>query len=134
MRDLLSPRLKQYVLRQHGGRTEDSPAADGTHDKLAELHLLRSVVETLGARATLHVVDDADHSFHVRASSGLTDAEVVLELARTMSAWFFAEGEFVRVTRASAGMLVAEPGGQPAHSPSCARPLNPFAYRQRSVA
>ncbi len=70
----------------------------GTRDKLAELHLLRSVVETLGPRATLHVVDDADHSFHVRASSGRTDVEVVLELARTMSAWFFAEGEFVRVT------------------------------------
>ena len=70
----------------------------GTRDKLAELHLLRPVVETLGPRATLHVVDDADHSFHVRASSGRTDAEVVLELARTMSAWFFAEGEFVRVT------------------------------------
>jgi uncharacterized protein len=64
----------------------------GTRDKLAELHLLRSVVETLGPRATLHVVDDADHSFHVRASSGRTDAEVVRELARTMSEWFFAEG------------------------------------------
>jgi hypothetical protein len=37
----------------------------GTRDKLAELHLLRSVVETLGPRATLHVVDDADHSFHL---------------------------------------------------------------------
>src|ERR1700744_5728865 len=69
----------------------------GTRDKLAELHLLRSVVGTLRARATLHVVDDADHSFPVRAPSGRTDAEVVLELARTMSAWFFAEGEFVPV-------------------------------------
>jgi uncharacterized protein len=70
----------------------------GTRDKLAELHLLRSVVEPLRPRATLHVVEDADHSFHVRASSGRTDAEVVLELARTMSAWFFAEGDFVRAT------------------------------------
>ncbi|MEM5298840.1 alpha/beta family hydrolase [Burkholderia sp. JPY481] len=70
----------------------------GTRDKLAEFHLLKSVVETLGSRATLHVVDDADHSLHVRASSGRTDAEVMLELARTMSAWFFAEGEFVPVT------------------------------------
>jgi predicted alpha/beta-hydrolase family hydrolase len=78
-----------------GGRHgADSLPAQGTRDKLAELHLLRSVVKTLGPRATLHVVDDADHSFHVRASSGRTDAEVVLELARTMSAWFFAEGEF----------------------------------------
>jgi uncharacterized protein len=70
----------------------------GTRDKLAELHLLRSVVEPLGPRATLHLVDDADHSFHVRASSGRTDAEAVLELARTMSAWFFQEGPLVRAT------------------------------------
>jgi hypothetical protein len=34
----------------------------------------------------------------VRASSGRTDAEVVLELAQTMSTWFFAEGECVSVT------------------------------------
>jgi len=64
----------------------------GTRDDLADLTLLRSVVEPLGQRATLHVVDDADHSFHVRASSGRKDAEVVLELARTMSAWFLAQG------------------------------------------
>ncbi|MDR5776446.1 MULTISPECIES: alpha/beta family hydrolase [unclassified Caballeronia] len=70
----------------------------GTRDKLAELHLLRSVVEPLAPRAALHLVDDADHSFHVRASSGRTDAEVLLELARTMSMWFFSEGEFTRAT------------------------------------
>ncbi len=64
----------------------------GTRDELADLTLLRSVVEPLGQRATLHVVDDADHSFHVRASSGRRDPEVVLELARTMSAWFLAHG------------------------------------------
>jgi uncharacterized protein len=64
----------------------------GTRDDLADLALLRSVVEPLGPRATLHVVDDADHSFHVRASSGRKDADVVLELARTMSAWFAAAG------------------------------------------
>ena len=64
----------------------------GTRDDLADLALLRSVVEPLGPRATLHVVDDADHSFHVRASSGRKDADVVLELARTMSSWFSTEG------------------------------------------
>jgi predicted alpha/beta-hydrolase family hydrolase len=64
----------------------------GTRDELADLVLLRSVVEPLGQRATLHVVADADHSFHVRASSGRKDAEVVLELARTMSAWFLSHG------------------------------------------
>lgn len=63
----------------------------GTRDALAELDLLKAVVATLGPRATLHVVDDADHSFHVRASSGRNDAAVVQELARTMAAWFAAE-------------------------------------------
>lgn len=64
----------------------------GTRDELAELSLLEPVLAPLAPRATLHVVDDADHSFHVRASSGRKDPEVVLELARTMSAWFLAAG------------------------------------------
>jgi len=42
----------------------------GTRDALADLPLLESVLAPLAPRATLHVVDDADHSFHVRASSG----------------------------------------------------------------
>ena len=64
----------------------------GTRDELADLSLLEPVLAALAPRATLHVVDDADHSFHVRASSGRRDPEVVLELARTMSAWFRAAG------------------------------------------
>lgn len=60
----------------------------GSRDELAELDLLRSVVEPLGPLATLHVVEHADHSFHVRASSGRKDADVVVELARTMADWF----------------------------------------------
>ena len=64
----------------------------GTRDALAELPLLKAVVKPLAARATLQLVDDADHSFHVRASSGRKDADVVLEMARTMSAWFLAQG------------------------------------------
>ena len=64
----------------------------GSRDELAELGLLRSVVDPLGPRATLHVVEHADHSFHVRASSGRKDADLVLELARTMAGWFCAAG------------------------------------------
>jgi predicted alpha/beta-hydrolase family hydrolase len=62
----------------------------GTRDELADLPLLRSVVEPLAPHATLHLVDDADHSFHVRASSGRKDADVVLELVRTLAAWCLA--------------------------------------------
>lgn len=59
----------------------------GPRDKLAELELLAPVVEKLGARATLHRVDGADHSFHVLVRSGRTDDEVLAELAGTTVAW-----------------------------------------------
>ena len=39
----------------------------GSRDALAELELLRPVVAELGERATLHVIDGADHSFRVAA-------------------------------------------------------------------
>jgi uncharacterized protein len=59
----------------------------GTNDKLAELSLLKPVVQSLGARATLHLVDGADHSFHVPARSGRKDAEVMVELLDTFAKW-----------------------------------------------
>jgi|SRR5580704_3300161 predicted alpha/beta-hydrolase family hydrolase len=59
----------------------------GTRDALADLKLLRPICAALGARATLHVTESADHSFHVLKSSGRTDADVLEELARTTSAW-----------------------------------------------
>lgn len=59
----------------------------GTRDKLADLALLRPVVEGLGARATLHVVEGADHSFEVLKRSGRTSADVLEELAGTIAAW-----------------------------------------------
>lgn len=61
----------------------------GTRDALADLALVRQVVQPLGERATLHVVEGADHAFHVLARSGRTDAEVIDELADTAAAWIF---------------------------------------------
>jgi predicted alpha/beta-hydrolase family hydrolase len=60
----------------------------GTRDELADLGLLRTALEPLGERATLHVVDDGDHSFHVRASSGRKDAQVMVELVEVLTDWF----------------------------------------------
>jgi predicted alpha/beta-hydrolase family hydrolase len=60
----------------------------GTRDELADLGLLKPIVQGLGALATLHEVDDADHAFHVRAKSGRNDAQVIEDLAATMAAWF----------------------------------------------
>jgi predicted alpha/beta-hydrolase family hydrolase len=59
----------------------------GTRDELADLALLQGVVQDLGDRATLHLEDDADHAFHVRARSGRSDAQVVQALAAALAAW-----------------------------------------------
>ena len=59
----------------------------GTRDTLADLTLLRPICIDLGARATLHVIETADHSFHVLKNSGKSDGEVLRELAQTTAAW-----------------------------------------------
>lgn len=59
----------------------------GTRDTLADVTLMHSVCANLGPRAALHVVDTADHSFHVLKRSGKTDAEILRELARTVATW-----------------------------------------------
>jgi predicted alpha/beta-hydrolase family hydrolase len=59
----------------------------GRRDKLAELNLLEPVVARLGSRATLHLIDQADHSFHVPARSGRNDRAVMDELLDVFSAW-----------------------------------------------
>jgi predicted alpha/beta-hydrolase family hydrolase len=59
----------------------------GSRDRLARLELLEPVLRALGPRATLHVVEEADHSFHVPARSGRTDADVLDELAGITAAW-----------------------------------------------
>jgi len=59
----------------------------GTRDTLAEVALLEPVVERLGPSATLHLVDGADHSFHVLARSGRNDRDVMTEVLDAFAAW-----------------------------------------------
>jgi predicted alpha/beta-hydrolase family hydrolase len=59
----------------------------GTRDKLAGLDLMSPVIERLGPRATLHVVDDGDHSFEVPKRSGRSLSDTLDELARVIAAW-----------------------------------------------
>jgi hypothetical protein len=54
----------------------------GSRDALAELDLLRPAVAKLGDRATLHIVDGADHSFRVAAKE--------TEALDTMAEWMLA--------------------------------------------
>ena len=64
----------------------------GTRDALAELSLLEPVVESLGSLAKLHLVKEADHSFHVLARSGRNDREVLDEVLDAFAAWVDAIG------------------------------------------
>ena len=59
----------------------------GTRDEFAQLDLLRPVVERLGPRATLHLVEGGNHSFAVRKASGRSAAEVIAGLAEVTAAW-----------------------------------------------
>jgi hypothetical protein len=59
----------------------------GTRDALADLALLEPVVGRLGARATLRVIEHADHMFHVLKRSGRTDEQVLDELAAAAAGW-----------------------------------------------
>ncbi len=59
----------------------------GTRDRLAELDYITPLCRSLGKRATLHVVEGGDHSFHVLKRSGRTDEDVQNELGETVGSW-----------------------------------------------
>jgi predicted alpha/beta-hydrolase family hydrolase len=59
----------------------------GTRDELAKLALLKPLIKRLGARATLRLLKDADHSFHVPARTGRKDPEVRAELLDALAEW-----------------------------------------------
>jgi uncharacterized protein len=59
----------------------------GTRDALAEVGLIEPVVTRLGPRATLHLVEGADHSFHVLARSGRKDLDVMGEICDAFADW-----------------------------------------------
>ena len=59
----------------------------GTKDPLAEPDLLRPVIAGLGDRASLKLIEGADHAFHVPARTGRRDAEVLSEILDAVAAW-----------------------------------------------
>src|SRR5882762_4445612 len=60
---------------------------EGTRDTFADLDLLRPICSKLGPQATLHIIESADHSFHVLKKAKRTDADVLRELAQTTASW-----------------------------------------------
>ena len=59
----------------------------GTRDELAKLDLLRSVSKKLGKRATLHLLDTADHGFRTLKRSRKSEEDVFAEMARIVGEW-----------------------------------------------
>jgi predicted alpha/beta-hydrolase family hydrolase len=59
----------------------------GTRDTLADLTLLQPICEDLGSLAALHIIETADHSFHMLKKSGKTDSQALQELAQTTASW-----------------------------------------------
>ena len=59
----------------------------GSNDALAQLDLLEQTVEGLKGRATLHLIAEADHAFHVPARTGRRDPEVLAAAVAVAAAW-----------------------------------------------
>jgi predicted alpha/beta-hydrolase family hydrolase len=59
----------------------------GTRDDFANLQLIEPLCQQLGARATLKLFQEADHSFHVPARTGRKDSEVRAELLDALADW-----------------------------------------------
>ncbi len=59
----------------------------GTRDELADLDLLKPVCKKLGKRATLHVLDTADHGFRTLKRSRQSEEDVFVEMARVVKEW-----------------------------------------------
>lgn len=59
----------------------------GTRDRLADLELLRPLLERVGPHATLHVMEGGDHSLKMLKRSGRTQEDVLAEVARVTRRW-----------------------------------------------
>ena len=59
----------------------------GTRDEFAQLDLVQQVVQGLGTLATLHLIDEGDHSFRVPKRTGKTEADIMNELAEATATW-----------------------------------------------
>lgn len=59
----------------------------GTRDRLADLDLLRPLLEQVGPSATLHVVEGGDHSLGMLKRSGKTRDDVLAEVAGVTARW-----------------------------------------------
>jgi len=80
MRDAHLPQIRVPVL-----------CLNGTRDDFCRRDLMDAVVARLPKSWTMHWLAEADHSFHVRKSSGRTDADVLTEVEDATRSWLAAQ-------------------------------------------
>ena len=61
--------------------------AQGTRDRLADLNLLKPLLDSLPTDVTLLEIDDGDHSLKVPKRSGRTSEEVLHEVVSSIASW-----------------------------------------------
>lgn len=59
----------------------------GTRDALASLDLFQPVVENLGKKAVLHLLDTADHSYKILKRTRESKEDIFVEMARVVKDW-----------------------------------------------
>jgi predicted alpha/beta-hydrolase family hydrolase len=59
----------------------------GDHDELADLSLLRPLLARLGTRATLKLIEHANHSYRVPAKTGRSASQITMELVQALRDW-----------------------------------------------
>jgi predicted alpha/beta-hydrolase family hydrolase len=59
----------------------------GTRDALANIDLVYELMTHLGSRATLHSIEEADHSFRVPVRTGRKNSDVITDLAGKIADW-----------------------------------------------
>jgi uncharacterized protein len=91
----LHPPMKPETLRDRHLPLIEAPMlfVQGTRDAFARPDLLAATLETLGAKAWVHRVEDGDHSFAVRKkSTGRSASDVTAEVHRAVLEWLDARG------------------------------------------
>ena len=85
----LHPAGKPGIERADHLKEIDIPMlfVSGERDALAQTDLLKEVVESLGGRASLHLVSKADHSFKVAMKSGRTSLDAEAEALDALAGW-----------------------------------------------
>jgi predicted alpha/beta-hydrolase family hydrolase len=85
----LHPANKPSITRAEHMREIKIPMLflQGDRDALASEKDLKAVVQSLGKTATLFLISNADHSFHVPARSGKSDDQVRAEMLDELVSW-----------------------------------------------